>query len=179
MSSKCIPAVFVSGRLRRCLTPDMSGREFVFRCVRAVFDSGQLSSRRICAVFISECVRVVFMSRREFVSARVWTGVCLQTCLSSVFHWTAWLWARLGGVCVQAVFLSGQEFVARRVWVVFVSGQHLILDCLYLRTCPGDVCIWVLFIVCPVENGFQTSFCFHLHCYAMQKHFDETVLYES
>ena len=32
-----------------------------------------------------------------------------------------------------------------------------------------------VFIVWPVENGFQTSFCFHLHCFSMQKHFDETV----
>ena len=44
-----------------------------------------------------------------------------------------------------------------------------------LRMCPGSVCLQAVFIVWPVENGFQTLFGLYLHCYYTQNYFDETV----
>ena len=73
------PWLFNFKYMVRSLSPDVSKLEFV---------SGQLDSRCVRAVFVSEHIRAVFMSGREFVSGRVW----------AVFD----------SECVRAVFASGR-----------------------------------------------------------------------
>ena len=75
--------VFMCGR---CLSPNVSGREFVSGCVSPYVSGQWLCPGGVC---LQMCPSGVFPPdsfvpdvRAVFVAERVWTGVCLRTRIS-------------------------------------------------------------------------------------------------
>ena len=155
--------------------------------------NGDLSPRDICLrtcpggvyvglAFISRvCAWTLFFSRQG--SSPDLSGPCLFVSA----HVCVCLWMVFFRILFWAVFKSGSESVSAYLRAAFVSGRFrqvlspdVSLQCLcpdgsLFRTCLGGICLKTVFIVSPAEHGFQTLFCFHLHCYSMQNHFDETL----
>ena len=106
-----------------------------------------------------------------FVSGRVGWWLCPHRYLSRDASRREFVFG-----CVRAECVSGQLGPGYVLWVLSLGGVCLRTGVSLDGSLSPDGSLSLCRVYSlAVENGFQTLFCFHLHRYSMQNHFDETV----